>query len=508
MINMKKILLCIMDGIGLTKEKKYNAVYTARTPNLDKLWNTYPACTLEASGELVGLPKGQMGNSEVGHTNIGAGRIVYQSLELINSKIKDKTFYENEEFLSVINHVKANNSSMHLIGLLSDGGVHSHINHLFSLLEIMKKEKVKNVYIHIFTDGRDVSPTSSGRYIDALEKKIKSLGIGKIASISGRYYGMDRDNRWDRVKKSYLVMTEKSEVKDIKKALKNSQKEGITDEFIMPTATCENGFITDSDGIIFFNFRPDRLKELASIFTNDDYKCFDRKKIDNLKVVTMMPVADTVLCPSAFKLQKLNNTLGEYISKQGYSQLRIAETEKYAHVTYFFNGGIDKVFDKEKRILVPSPKVATYDMEPEMSANMITASLVKEITTNHEDLVILNFANGDMVGHTGNFDAAIKAVETVDICIGKILENISLDEYTVIITADHGNCEVMRNKDNSINTSHTTNKVPCIITDKKLKLQDGSLADIAPTILYLMGLEIPKEMTGNILVKNKKGVKR
>lgn len=503
---MKKVLLCIMDGIGLSKEKKFNALYNARTPNLNKLWDNFPHSTLEASGVQVGLPKGQMGNSEVGHTNIGAGRIVYQSLELINSKIKDKSFYENEEFLSIINHVKANNSKLHLIGLLSDGGVHSHINHLYSLLELMKREKVKDVYIHIFTDGRDVSPTSGITYIEALEKKIKSLGVGKIASISGRYYGMDRDNRFDRIEKSYLVMTKESEVKDVKKVWKESQKSGITDEFIVPTATCKDGIIKENDGIIFFNFRPDRLRELASIFTNDDYKCFEREKIENLKVVTMMPVSDTVLCPSAFKLQKLDNTLGEYVASLGYSQLRIAETEKYAHVTYFFDGGEDKIFDKEKRILVPSPKVATYDMEPEMSAYMITASLVKEITTSHEDLVILNFANGDMVGHTGDYEAAIKAVETVDICLGKILNNISLDEYTLIVTADHGNCEVMKNKDGSINTSHTTNKVPFIITNKKLKLKDGSLSDIAPTILYLMGIDIPKEMTGNILIKNRKEV--
>lgn len=505
---MKKVLLCIMDGIGISKEKKYNALYNANTPNLNRLWETYPTCTLEASGVYVGLPKGQMGNSEVGHTNIGAGRIVYQSLELINSKIKNKTFYTNEEFLKVINHAKENNSSLHLIGLLSDGGVHSHINHLFALLELCKKEKVKDVYIHIFTDGRDVSPTSGIKYIEALEKKIKSLGIGKIASISGRYYGMDRDNRWDRVKSSYDVMTTSGEVKEIKKYWKESQKNDITDEFIKPVRTCENGYIKDNDGIIFFNFRPDRLRQLASVLTNDKYESFERTKINNLKVVTMMNVADTVLCPSAFKLQKLDNTLGEYISSLGLSQLRIAETEKYAHVTYFFNGGIDKIYENEKRILVPSPKVATYDLEPEMSANMITASLVKEITTNHEDLVILNFANGDMVGHTGDYEAAVKAVETVDNCIGKILNNISHDEYTLIVTADHGNCEVMKNKDGSINTSHTTNKVPFIVTEKKLKLNDGTLGDIAPTILYLMGIDIPKEMTGNLLIKSGRGGKR
>ena len=501
---MKKILLCIMDGVGLTKEKKYNAVYNAKTPNLDKLWDKYPNCTLEASSTYVGLPKGQMGNSEVGHMNIGAGRIVYQSLELINSKIKDKTFFNNIELLNVINHVKENNSSLHLIGLLSDGGVHSHINHLFALLDLCKKEKLKNVYIHIFTDGRDVSTTSGIKYIKALEKKIKNVGIGKIASISGRYYGMDRDNRFDRVKESYDVMTSFGEAKEVKKAWKDSHKEGITDEFIKPVRTCNNGYITDNDGIIFFNFRPDRLRQLASIFTNDKYESFDRNKINNLKVVTMMKVTDTVLCPNAFELEKLSNTLGEYISSKGLSQLRIAETEKYAHVTYFFDGGIDKVYENEKRILVPSPKVATYDLEPQMSANMITASLVKEINTNHEDLIILNFANGDMVGHTGDYNAAVEAVETVDSCIGKILDNISLDEYTLIITADHGNCEVMRNIDGSINTSHTTNHVPFIVTEKKLKLNNGKLGDIAPTILYLMGLDIPKEMTGNILIKNRR----
>lgn len=507
MIIMKKVLLCIMDGIGLTKEKKYNALYNAKTPILDKLWNNYSHSTLEASGTFVGLPRGQMGNSEVGHTNIGAGRVVYQSLELINSKIKDKTFFTNKELLSVIAHVKENNSSIHLVGLLSDGGVHSHINHLFALLNLLKKENVTNVYLHLFTDGRDVSPVSGIKYIDALEKKIKTLGIGKIASIGGRYYGMDRDNRFDRLEKAYDAMVIGTPLKDARKVWEDSQKEDITDEFIIPTTTDKSGLIKDNDGIIFFNFRPDRVRELASAFTNNDYECFTREKINNLKVVTMMPVSDTVLCPSVFTLQKLDNTLGEYISKKGLSQLRIAETEKYAHVTYFFNGGIDKVFEGEKRILVPSPKVATYDLEPKMSATMITASLVKEITTNHEDLVILNFANGDMVGHTGDYEAAIKAVETVDICLNKILSNISLEEYTVIITADHGNCEVMRNKDGSINTSHTTNKVPFIVLDKKIKLKDGSLSDIAPTILYLMGIDVPEEMTGNILVKNRKKVK-
>lgn len=502
---MKKVLLCIMDGVGLSKDKKYNAVYNAKTPVLDYLWDYYPHTSLVASGELVGLPKGQMGNSEVGHTNIGAGRLVYQSLEFINSKIRDKSFYDNKEFLGVINHVKSNNSKLHLIGLLSDGGVHSHINHLFALLDLCKVNNVKNVYIHIFTDGRDVSPTSGIKYIESLEKKIKSLKIGEIASISGRYYGMDRDNNFDRVKKCYDVMTSPSSVCDVKKVWRESHKNNITDEFIVPVCTSSSGLIEDDDGIIFFNFRPDRLREMASIFTNDEYECFDRKKISNLRVATMMHVSDTTLCPYAFEMVKLNNTLGEYIASKNLSQLRIAETEKYAHVTYFFDGGIDKEYVNEKRILVPSPKVATYDMEPEMSANMITASLVKEISMNKEDLVVLNFANGDMVGHTGDYEASVKAVERVDSCIGKILDNISLDEYTMIVTADHGNCEVMRNKDGSVNTSHTTNLVPFIVTDRKLKLTTGKLGDIAPTILDIMGLEIPSEMTGNILIRNRKG---
>ena len=504
---MKKILLCIMDGVGLSKNKKYNAVMAADTPFLDKLWKKYPHSTLAASGVEVGLPRGQMGNSEVGHTNIGAGRIVYQSLEFINSKVRDRSFYDNEEFLKVIRHVKENNSSLHLVGLLSDGGVHSHINHLARLLDMTKNEGLNKVYVHVFTDGRDVGPTSGIKYITMLENYMKKIGLGKIASVGGRYYGMDRDNNFDRVEKAYISMVTGTKEMSASEIWNSNQKNGITDEFIVPTTVCKDGLIKDNDGIIFFNYRPDRLRELASIFTNADYECFDRKMISNLKVCTMMHVTDTVLCPFAFKLEKLFNTLGEYMADKGYTQLRIAETEKYAHVTYFFDGGIDKEFDGEKRILVPSPKVATYDLEPEMSANMITASLAKEIATNNEDLIVLNFANGDMVGHTGDYKAAIKAVETVDSCIGKILDNISLDEYIVIITADHGNCEVMRNKDGSINTSHTTNRVPFIITDKRLKLMDGKLGDIAPTILYLMGIDIPKEMTGNILIKNRKKLK-
>lgn len=501
---MKKVLLCIMDGVGISKNKKYNAVLNAKTPVLDKLWSKYPHCLLEASSVFVGLPKGQMGNSEVGHTNIGAGRVVYQSLELINSKIRDKSFFDNKEFKGVINHVKGNNSSIHLIGLLSDGGVHSHINHLFALLDLMKMERVENVYVHVFTDGRDVSPTSGIKYIDALLKYMKKIGVGKIASLGGRYYGMDRDNNFDRLEKAYNAMVVGTSVLGTSDILNNSYKEKIWDEFIVPCTVCSDGLIRDNDGIIFFNFRPDRLKELVSVFSDNDYECFKRDKLNNLKVVTMMPVCDSDLFTYAFSTDKCFNTLGQYISDMGLSQLRIAETEKYAHVTYFFDGGSDEEYFGEKRILVPSPKVATYDLIPEMSANMITASLVKEISINHEDLIVLNFANGDMVGHTGNYEAASRAMEVVDCCIGKILSNISLDEYTVIITADHGNCEVMRNKDGSVNTSHTTNRVPFIVLDKGIRLMDGKLGDIAPTILRIMGLDIPSEMTGNVLIKGGK----
>ncbi len=496
---MKKVLLCIMDGIGITNDKKYNAVYNAKTPVLDNLWKKYPHCVLEASGTFVGLPKGQMGNSEVGHTNIGAGRLVYQSLELINSKIKDKTFFDNEEILKVIKHVKENNSSIHLIGLLSDGGVHSHINHLFALLDMVKKFELKKVYVHIFTDGRDVSPTSGIKYIELLEKYMKKIGIGKIASIGGRYYGMDRDNNFDRIEKCYEAMVIGTEVKEAKEVWKNSQSNGITDEFIIPTTTYKDGLIKDNDGIVFFNFRPDRLRELASVFTNSEYKCFDRNKIDNLLVVTMMPSAHTVLCPYAFELPKLNNTLGEYISKMGFTQLRIAETEKYAHVTYFFDGGIEKDLKGCKRVLINSPKVATYDLKPEMSAYEITDKLL-EIMDDF-DVVILNYANGDMVGHTGDIPAAIKAVETVDECVGRIYKKVKELDGKLIVTADHGNCDWMLDDDGNVITSHSTSLVPFIITDKNIELKDGKLADIAPTILNMLDIEIPSAMTGEVLIK-------
>lgn len=504
---MKKVLLCIMDGVGLRKNSLGNAYLNAETPTLDNLMKEYPHISIEASGEYVGLPKGQMGNSEVGHSTIGSGRVIYQSLEKINKSIEDKTIFNNKEILSAINHAKENNSSLHLIGLLSDGGIHSHINHLFALLDICQKEKFTNVYIHAITDGRDTAPDSGIKYITLLENKLKELGFGKIATLCGRYYMMDRDNNYDRVKLAYNMLVEGSAPKydNAISAWQTNQDNHITDEFIKPSLINEFGIVQDNDAIITFNFRPDRLRELYSCLTNEKFPSFERKILKNIKLVTMMPVADTVICTNAFEYPNLDNVLGTVIANNNLSQLRIAETEKYAHVTYFFDGGKELDLPKCKRILIPSPKVATYDLLPEMSAPAITKTLI-EYLTNHPDLIVLNFANGDMVGHTGVYPKGLIAMDTVDTCIKKILENIDLDEYTVIITADHGNCEQMINDDGTINTAHTTNLVPFIILDKNIKLKslpDSSLANIAPTILDIMNLPIPKEMTGTSLILNK-----
>ena len=495
-------VLCIMDGVGIRDTEYGNAVKMAKKPNLDYLIKNYPHSKLEASGELVGLPAGQMGNSEVGHTNIGAGRIVYQPLQLITNQIKNGEFFQNKNLLETIKHVKDNHSNLHICGLLSDGGIHSHINHLFGLIDLCKKEGIRNVYYHVFLDGRDTLPNICLKYLDELSEKIKETSVGSIASISGRYYAMDRDNRWDRVKKAYDVMVTGTgiECNSYKDVIEKNYNEGIFDEFIVPTIIDKNGMIKDNDGLIAFNFRPDRLREIFKAITNPDFSDFEHKNLKNIKLTTMMPVSDEVICNNAFELQKLDNTLGEYLSKNHKTQLRIAETEKYAHVTYFFDGGVEKDLDGCKRILVNSPKVATYDLKPEMSAYEVTDKLIKELD-NHLDVVILNFANGDMVGHTGNLDAAIKAVETVDDCIGKIYKKVEEIGGTLIVTADHGNSEVMIDDNGNVITSHTTNKVPFIITDKRIKLEDGKLADIAPTMLYLLGLDIPKEMTGNVLIK-------
>jgi len=496
---MKKIVLCIMDGVGIRDEVYGNAVKCAKTKNLDSLLKTYPHSLLHASGKLVGLPIGQMGNSEVGHTNIGAGRIVYQPLELITHSIENKTIYDNTNINEVINHVKTNNSKLHILGLLSDGGIHSHINHLFGILDMLKDKEVDNIYLHIFTDGRDTNPKSGINYIKELQEKLNELNIGKIASISGRYYSMDRDNNWDRIKKSYDVIVNGlgKERSDILEYVNECYQNDTTDEFIKPMAINKKGIISDNDGILVFNFRPDRLRELFTAISNKEFDSFPHKTFKNIKLVTMMPVSDSVICKNAFNNQVLNNTLGEYLSENNIKQLRIAETEKYAHVTYFFDGGVEKDLKNCDRILIPSPKVATYDLKPEMSAYLITDKLL-EVIDNY-DVVILNFANGDMVGHTGDFDATVKAVEVVDECVGKIYNKIK-DNGILIVTADHGNSDYMLDSNGVVVTSHSTSLVPFIITDNNLKLKDGKLADIAPTLLTLLGLEIPVDMDGENLI--------
>lgn len=497
----KPIVLAILDGYGLREEEHGNAVKLANNPVFNNLWNTYPHTQLTASGQLVGLPKGQMGNSEVGHMNIGAGRIVYQPLELINKSIEDKEFFQNEEIKNVMRHVKENASKLHLMGLVSDGGVHSHINHLLALLDMCKQEQVTNVYVHVFTDGRDVPPKSAYTYIKQIEDKLNEIGFGKIASISGRYYAMDRDNNYDRLKKAYdVIVNNKGEVlPSTKEYVEDSYKKDITDEFFIPAKFTENGNLEENDGVIAFNFRKDRLRELFTAITNPDEVDMETIHFHNVKTVTMMPVVHSVKAPHAFNDPKLTNILGEYIEKQNLSQLRIAETEKYAHVTFFFDGGKEVDYKNEKKILVPSPKVATYDLQPEMSADEVTEKLLSELP--NTDLVILNFANGDMVGHTGVLEAAIKAVETVDKDLKKIYDKVMELGGILIVTADHGNCEEMLDDNNNIVTSHTTNPVPFIITEPGLKLHTGKLGDIAPTILDLMNIEKPAEMTGESLIE-------
>ena len=497
----KPIVLTILDGYGLREETHGNAVKLADNRIFNLLWDKYPHTQLEASGQQVGLPKGQMGNSEVGHMNIGAGRIVYQPLELINKSIEDKDFFTNRELLNAMNHAKENNSKLHLMGLISDGGVHSHIEHLLALLTMCKEQNINNVYLHLFTDGRDVLPQSAYEYIKIVEDKIKELGIGSIATIGGRYYGMDRDNNYDRLKKGYdaIVYGTPKTTLTIKEYIEDSYSKDIIDEFFIPAVFNEHGTLEDNDALIAFNYRKDRLKEILTAITNKDFNEMDVKRFTNLKTVTMMPVVESVIAETAFEDPKLVNILGEYIEKQGKSQLRIAETEKYAHVTFFFDGGKEVDYKNEKKILIPSPKVATYDLKPEMSVYEVTDALLNELE-NYE-LVILNFANGDMVGHTGSLEAAIKAVEGVDECLGKIYQKVEEIGGTMIITADHGNCEEMLDENNNVLTAHTTNPVPFIITNKNISLVPGKLGDIAPTILELMGIDKPEEMTGNSLIK-------
>mgnify|MGYP004438944903 CR=1 FL=1 len=493
---MKKVLLCVLDGVGLSKIKDGNALINANKPNIDYLMKEYPNKGINASGTFVGLPDGQMGNSEVGHLTIGAGRIIYQSLELINRAIKDDSFYSNESFLNAIRHAKENNSKLHIMGLLSDGGVHSHINHIKALLKLCKKEDFSNVYFHIFTDGRDTFKESSISYIDDLNNEINELGIGKICTISGRYYAMDRDKRWDRLKKCYDVIVNNTGNKcdNYKKYITDSYEKGITDEFIEPVIIDESGKIEENDSIIWANFRPDRAIQILRSLVDPNFDGFDRKIFNNLYLTTMMYVSDDVKSDIAFKKEIIDNTLGIYLSKLGKKQLRIAETEKYAHVTYFFDGGRDLDLNLCDRVLIPSPKVATYDLKPEMSAREITSNLLEKMDNNY-DFIFLNFANGDMVGHTGNYDMTKKAIETIDEMIGKLYKKCMEDEYLFIITADHGNAEEMIDENGNVVTSHTTNLVPFIVTDKNLNIENvNKLSDIAPFILNYMNLNLPDEM--------------
>lgn len=482
---MKKVILTILDGVGLRDEVKGNAFKQAYKPTFDYLWNKYPHSTLFASGVDVGLPKGQMGNSETGHLNIGAGRIVYQPLELINKYIDNEEFYKNKELLNLINYAKESSKKIHLLGLISDGGVHSHINHLKSLLKMLKDNDCNNIYMHLITDGRDTHMDSGHSYVSDIEK----VGIGKISTICGRYYTMDRDKNFDRIEKGYNLITKGygKKYESTKEVFDESYKNNIYDEFIEPSLLDESGLIEKDDAVIWFNFRPDRARQILSYLMKD-----------TKNIVTMMKVSDEVSVPNAFRLDDLNNTLGEYLSINNKKQLRIAETEKYAHVTYFFDGGVEKELDCCDKILIPSPKVATYDLKPEMSAYLVTDKLL-EIIDNY-DVVILNFANCDMVGHTGDMTATIKAVEAVDINLKRIYDKCIDLDFTLVVTADHGNSELMIDDDDNIVTSHTTNKVPFIVCKEGISLNDGRLSDIAPTLLKLIDLDIPSEMTGVSLI--------
>ena len=507
----KPVMLMILDGFGINDNTDGNAVKTAKTPNIDKLMKKYQTTEVYTSGLKVGLPEGQMGNSEVGHTNIGAGRIVYQDLTKITKSIEDGDFFTIPEFSEAIENCKKYNSKLHILGLLSDGGVHSHIRHLYGLLEMAKRRDFENVYVHCFLDGRDTPPASAEGYIMQLEEKMKEKNLGKIASISGRYYAMDRDKRWDRVKKCYdaLVNGEGEKATSATIAIEDSYQKEVFDEFVVPTVICNGdtpiATIENHDSVIFFNFRPDRAREITRTIVDKDFNEFETKKLDTYFVCFTNYDETMPNVKIAFKKEPLVNTLGEVLANNGLTQLRIAETEKYAHVTFFFNGGEEKQYAGEDRILVPSPKVATYDLKPEMSAYEVTENVVKAIDSDKYDVIILNYANPDMVGHTGSLPAAIKAIETIDECVGKVVEAMLAHNGTMLITADHGNAEQMIDyKTGEPHTAHTTNPVPLILVTENsdLKIKSGKLADLAPTILEILNIEKPTEMTGeSILVK-------
>lgn len=506
--------LIILDGFGCSKDKEFNAIKADGAANISRLWEQYPHTQIAASGMDVGLPDGQMGNSEVGHLNIGAGRIVYQELTRITKAISDGDFFENEAFLSAIENCKQHDSALHLMGLLSDGGVHSHNTHLYALVKLAHDKGLKKVFVHCFMDGRDVPPSSGKGYVEQLDEELKKIGVGKIATVMGRYYAMDRDNRFERVEKAYaaLVYGEGETAKSGEEAMQNSYDKGETDEFVLPTVVLENGKpvgkISANDSVIFFNFRPDRAREITRTLVFDDFDGFPRKNgFFPLYYVCMTQYDKTFgdRVHVAYRPDSLSNTFGAYLAQNGLTQLRIAETEKYAHVTFFFNGGVEAPNPGEDRALIPSPKVATYDLQPEMSAYQVADEAVKRIESGKYDVMILNFANPDMVGHTGVMEAATAAVHAVDACAAKVVDAILKTGGRCIITADHGNCEKMWDEcENAPFTAHTTNPVPCILVDnarKNVTLREGGrLSDLAPTLLGLLGLPVPKEMTGKSLI--------
>ena len=502
-MNKTPTTLIIMDGFGLRSESEGNAVTHASTPVLDGLLATCAHTTLSASGLDVGLPDGHMGNSEVGHTNIGGGRVVYQDLPRITRAVEDGSFFENEAYVAAMDACKAGGNTLHLYGLLSDGGVHSHNTHLWALLEMAKRRGLEKVYIHAFLDGRDVSPTSGKDFVAEAVEKCAEIGVGKVATVMGRYYAMDRDKRWDRVEQAYdaMVYGQGRQNRDPVDAVAKSYAKGVTDEFVEPVVCDSEGMISDNDSIIFFNFRPDRAREITRAFVDPDFDGFQREFFPLTYVCTTEYDASMPNVRVAFPRNLVANGLGEYLSKMGMTQLRIAETEKYAHVTFFFNGGSEAVFPGEDRVLVPSPKVATYDLQPEMSAVEVTDKCVERINSGEYDVIILNFANCDMVGHTGVYEAAVKAVETVDACVGRVVEATRAMGGIAMVTADHGNAEEMRKPDGSPMTAHTTNLVPFILVGADAKLRPGRLADIAPTILDIMGLACPPEMDGKSLIE-------
>lgn len=506
-MNNKTVLLTILDGWGIGNTCPTNAIAAANVPTFDSLIKNYPNTKIFADGEHVGLPDGQMGNSEVGHLNLGAGRVVYQELTRINKSIREGDFFENPRFLEAIEHAKSNDSALHLMGLVSEGGVHSAMNHIEALIELACKKGLNKVYVHAYLDGRDTPPQSAVKYVGQIEEKLKSCNLPQVATVSGRYYAMDRDKRWDRVEKAYdcLTLGEGEKAPNAIDAIESSYTNNLTDEFVLPTITLENSRLNDNDSIIFFNFRPDRARELTNAINANEFTGFERKKVlKNISYVCMTQYDETFGLPIAFPPQKLTNILGEIFDREGVKQFRTAETEKYAHVTFFFNGGVEKPFDTETRVLISSPKVATYDLQPEMSAYEVAAEVVKALKSKEYQYIMVNFANPDMVGHTGNLDAAVKAVEAVDKCLAEIVEAVKEVDAYMLITADHGNAECMEDPTtHKPFTAHTTNPVPFIVVDgaTEIKLADnGALCDVAPTILKIMGIAQPEEMTGKSLI--------